>query len=85
MVAIDENGAVNLTQRGVNGDEVFSGLHDENKCSRPLEVPVFDPERALVTEVGEAINKQRGSRILSWEILPPATQHDDLDDDVRSF
>lgn len=71
VVAINEEGAVNCVTRAVRGERVFVGTCDEGRYSRPNDRPSFDPDAAEVTEVGEALPGNKGTRILAWEIVPP--------------
>jgi hypothetical protein len=79
VIAINEDAAIRLVVRAINGDAVFSGDGDEDKFCRygyedeggiPREErPAFDAENADVTLIGDVGPSPKGSRILAWEIL----------------
>lgn len=74
VVAYDDDSAVTLVERGVKGEEVFSAQNDEGRFSRPSQRPAFDVFTCTVKKIGDAVaeDTDKGYRILAWELVPPA-------------
>ena len=75
VVSIEEDSAVHCVERGLHGEEVFAGSTDTGRFARPQDQAFFNPDTALVTEIGvetlKAGEPVRLSRILAWELCPP--------------
>jgi len=78
VVSIDASSAVNCVSRGLRGHPVFSGLRDKGRYSRTDGYGYFNPDKSLVTEIGEEPVRQAseilGTRIIAWEVCPPEAE-----------
>lgn len=85
VVSINRESAVQCVIQGLHGGEVFTGLQDDGRFARPKDSGYFDPDTCLVTEIAAeseaATLNQRRSRILTWELCPPITEVQQLEND----